>query len=84
MGLSDGVYRGSVSTESGPWCLQTKGGGASKMGSVVRGESGGGSVTTVCCRPIVSQNRIQSGVRYETENRRTPRKMLFGFLRSLA
>lgn len=59
MGLSDGVYRGSVSTESAPWCLQTKGGGASKMGSVVRGESGGGSVTTVCCRPIPGSDSVR-------------------------
>lgn len=31
--VSDGVYRGSVSTESGPWCLPIEGGGY-KMGSV--------------------------------------------------
>ena len=81
LGLSYGVYRGSVSTESGPWCLQIKGGGGSRMGSVVRGESGGGS-TTVCGRS--STESVQSVVRYEAENIRTLRKVPFSFLRSLA
>lgn len=84
LGRSDGVYRGSVSTESGPWCLPSKGGGrGSKASSAVRGDSGGGS-TTVCGRPIIES--VQSVARHEIETGdvRTRPKTLFSFLHFLA